>query len=232
MARPSSDAASPEAPVASKRRASARLSAAEPEVKRIKSNADLSLRQAKSTTSKSKYFEAEDSEEESESNESEDESSESVYEEGQGEASSTDEAEPEEPSDSEEDTKKSSARGQQRASTASKPSALKGKELWREGVKADLAPGQEIVIAKPKARDAGKTPYQDETLHPNTRLFLIDLADNNDRQWMKGVSCVAASEWLADSCSARSGLPRGKEGFRDVCRRPHPKDHGGRHYGP
>ncbi|KAK9856302.1 hypothetical protein MYU51_001095 [Penicillium brevicompactum] len=185
MARPSSDAASPEAPVASKRRASARLSAAETEVKRIKSNADLSLRQAKSTTSKSKYFEAEDSEEESESNESEDESSESVYEEGKDDPSSTDEAEPEEPSDSEEDTKKSSARGQQRSSTASKPDALKGKELWREGVKADLAPGQEIIIAKPKARDAGKTPYQDETLHPNTRLFLIDLADNNDRQWMK-----------------------------------------------
>lgn len=227
MARPSSDAASPEAPVASKRRASARLSAAEPEVKRIKSNADLSLRQAKSTTSKSKYFEAEDSEEESESNESEEESSESVYEEEKGNQSSTDEAEPEEPSDSEEDTKKPSARGQRRVSTASNPNALKGKELWREGVKADLAPGQEIVIAKPKARDAGKTPYQDETLHPNTRLFLIDLADNNDRQWMKGVSYVAASEWLADSCSARSGLPRGKEGFRDVCRRPHPKDHGG-----
>jgi hypothetical protein len=173
--------------VASKRRASARLSAAEPEVKRVKSNTDLSLHQAKSTSRKSKYFEAEDSEPESESAESEGESSESAYEEANDEPSSADEAEPEEPSESEEDTKKKhSARGKQRQSTSVGTDTLKGKELWREGVRLNLEPGQEVIIAKPKARDAGKTPYQDETLHPNTRLFLIDLAGNNDRQWMKG----------------------------------------------
>ncbi|KAJ5194422.1 Conserved hypothetical protein CHP02453 [Penicillium cf. griseofulvum] len=177
------DSASPEAPVAPKRRASARLSAAESEVKRVKSNVDLSLRQAKSTTSKSKYFEPEDSDEpDSESDGSAGESSGSVYEEAKEE--SPDEVEPEELSDTDEDAKKSSPRGKQRQSITS-GSDHKGKELWREGVKVGLEPGQEVIIAKPKARHAGKTPYQDETLHPNTRLFLIDLASNNDRQWLK-----------------------------------------------
>lgn len=193
MARSSEpDVASPGASVASKRRASARLSAGGSEVKRVKSNAHLNP--VKSTTSKSKYF-AEDSEpgvesdepdESDESDQSVGGSSESAYEELKEESSSADEAQPEEPSDSEEDTKKASTRGKQRQNTGSGTKTLKGKELWREGAKIDLKPGQEVVIAKPKARDAGNTPYQDETLHPNTRLFLIDLADNNDRQWLKG----------------------------------------------
>lgn len=173
--------------MASKRRASARLSAAEPGVKRVKSNVDLSLRQAKSTTSKSKYFEPEDSDEpDSESDASSGESAGSVYEEAK-EGSPTDEAEPEELSDTDEDAKKKpNVRGKQRQSTNSESDPVKGKELWREGVRVGLEPGQEVIIAKPKARDAGKTPYQDETLHPNTKLFLIDIASNNDRQWLKG----------------------------------------------
>ncbi|CRL18181.1 Conserved hypothetical protein CHP02453 [Penicillium camemberti] len=180
------DPASPEAPMASKRRASARLSAAEPGVKRVKSNVDLSLRQAKSTTSKSKYFEPEDSDEpDSESDASAGESAGSVYEEAK-EESPADEAEPEELSDTDEDAKKKpTVRGKPRQSTNSGSDLVKGKELWREGVRVGLEPGQEVIIAKPKARDAGKTPYQDETLHPNTKLFLIDIASNNDRQWLK-----------------------------------------------
>ncbi|KAJ5791017.1 Conserved hypothetical protein CHP02453 [Penicillium psychrosexuale] len=180
------DLASPEAPTASKRRASARLSAAEPGVKRVKSNVDLSLSQAKSTTRKSKYFEREDPDEpELESDVSAEESSGSVYEEAEEEAPAED-AEPDQLSDTDEDAKKKlSARGKQRQSTSSGSDPMKGKELWREGVRAGLEPGQEVIIAKPKARDAGNTPYQDETLHPNTRLFLIDLASNNDRQWLK-----------------------------------------------
>lgn len=174
---------SPGAPVASKRRASARLSVTEPEVKRVKSNTDLSLRQAHSTTSKSKYFEPEDSEPVSES-EASGEDSGSEYEETKEESSP--EVEPEGLSDSDEDTKaQHTARGKPRQSSGISKS-LKGKELWREGVRSGLEPGQEVIVAKPKARDAGKTPYQDETLHPNTKLFLIDLADNNDRQWLKG----------------------------------------------
>lgn len=172
--------------MASKRRASARLSAAEPGVKRVKSNVDLSLRQAKSTTSKSKYFEPEDSDEpDSESDASAGESAGSVYEEAK-EESPADEAEPEELSDTDEDAKKKpTVRGKQRQSTNSGSDLVKGKELWREGVRVGLEPGQEVIIAKPKARDAGKTQYQDETLHPNTKLFLIDIASNNDRQWLK-----------------------------------------------
>jgi hypothetical protein len=81
---------------------------------------------------------------------------------------------------------------------------MKGQELWREGVRAGLEPGQEVIIAKPKAREAGKIPYQDETLHPNTRLFLIDLAANNDRQWLKGEkrTHTPVIESLADLRSA------------------------------
>ncbi|KAJ6027861.1 hypothetical protein N7460_012678 [Penicillium canescens] len=172
--------ASPEAPVAPKRRASARLSAVGPEVKRVRSNVDLPNRRAKSTTKKSKYFEPESSDEPSlESDDSQGATSGSAYEEGK---ESSSEAEREEPSESEEDTKpKAGPKGGPRQSASS----AKGQELWREGVRAGLGPGKEVIIAKPKARDAGNTPYKDETLHPNTKLFLIDLAENNEREWMK-----------------------------------------------
>ena len=61
----------------------------------------------------------------------------------------------------------------------------KGKELWRPGVKSDLEPGKEIFIKLPKAREAGSVKYQDGTIHPNTMLFLGELKQNNDRQWLK-----------------------------------------------
>ncbi|KAK5133140.1 hypothetical protein LTR08_008164 [Meristemomyces frigidus] len=61
----------------------------------------------------------------------------------------------------------------------------KGGELWRPGVKAGLGPGNQVVIKKPQARKAGKTPYSDETIHPNSMLFLADLKENNDRVWLK-----------------------------------------------
>lgn len=70
--------------------------------------------------------------------------------------------------------------------------SVKGKELWRPGVKSDLAPGEEVFIKLPKAREAGSTPYKDETIHPNTMAFLKDLKQNNDREWLKGgCGCVA-----------------------------------------
>ena len=61
----------------------------------------------------------------------------------------------------------------------------KGKELWRPSTKIDAKPGQEVFIKLPKAREAGKTPYKDDTIHPNTLLFLKDLRKNNDREWLK-----------------------------------------------
>lgn len=62
---------------------------------------------------------------------------------------------------------------------------LRAKDLSKPGVKTGLGPGTQVIIKKPKARAAGDTPYSDETIHPNTMLFLKDLAANNSRQWLK-----------------------------------------------
>lgn len=61
----------------------------------------------------------------------------------------------------------------------------KGKELWRPGVKTDLAPGEQLFIKLPKARGDGGIKYEDGLIHPNTLLFLGDLKENNDREWLK-----------------------------------------------
>ncbi|KAF1916790.1 hypothetical protein BDU57DRAFT_244520 [Ampelomyces quisqualis] len=98
----------------------------------------------------------------------------------------TSESEQEEAATSEEDDKppKATPRG-----TAVKKSlalhSKKGdeKDLWKSGAK--LAPGTQVVIKKPKPREAGDTPFTDDSIHPNTMLFLKDLAANNDRQWLK-----------------------------------------------
>jgi len=66
------------------------------------------------------------------------------------------------------------------------PKSAEGQELWRPGVKTDLAPGEAVFIKLPKAREAGKTQYKDDTIHPNTMFFLKDLKENNDREWLKG----------------------------------------------
>lgn len=51
-------------------------------------------------------------------------------------------------------------------------------ENWKPG-------STQVVIKRPKARPAGKTPYSDETIHPNTLLFLQELKANNQRSWLK-----------------------------------------------
>ena len=100
------------------------------------------------------------------------------------------------PSESEEETedysdsddalpKKRADTKNQRKNVTTTPKAANGKELWRQGVKAGLGPGNQVVIKKPKAREAGDTPYTDDTIHPNTLLFLRDLKKNNDREWLK-----------------------------------------------
>ncbi|KAJ5367965.1 uncharacterized protein N7496_007725 [Penicillium cataractarum] len=161
--------------------------ASQAEIKRVKSNASLPGKPVKSTTKKSKYFETGNSEEEeSPSSESGGDESDSAYEEDKAsDALSEDDSVPEEASDSEEDSKKSHPKGKRARSTATDEDLLKGKELWREGVRTGLGPGKEVFIPKPKARDPGNVPYQDEVLHPNTKLFLQDLAKNNDREWLK-----------------------------------------------
>lgn len=81
--------------------------------------------------------------------------------------------------------KKSGASSREEAPTPSNVKGNKGSELWRQGVRAGLGPGTEMVIERPKPRDAGKVPYSDHTIHPNTMLFLGDLRANNDREWLK-----------------------------------------------
>ena len=76
--------------------------------------------------------------------------------------------------------------GQKRANGAGGSRPEKGQELWRPGVKTGLAPGEALFIKLPKAREAGKTPYKDDTIHPNTLAFLEELKENNDREWLKG----------------------------------------------
>ena len=89
--------------------------------------------------------------------------------------------------DSETESKPRSGKKAKASSTPKTSAAIRMKEndLLRPGVKAGLGPGTEVVIKKPKARSAGKIPYRDETIHPNTLLFLEDLKANNDRQWLK-----------------------------------------------
>jgi hypothetical protein len=100
-------------------------------------------------------------------------------------ADPTSESEQEEVSDDGEvQTKKSTSRGKaaQKTLPLRKKQGVE-KELWKSGAK--LAPGTQLIIKKPKAREAGDTPYTNEAVHPNTMLFLKDLAANNERQWLK-----------------------------------------------
>ncbi|GAB7352586.1 hypothetical protein MBLNU459_g2968t1 [Dothideomycetes sp. NU459] len=85
----------------------------------------------------------------------------------------------------EEQPKRKQKRAQKNLSLTASSKAKQGNELWRQNVRTGLAPGTQLVIKKPKARAAGKTPYQDGSIHPNTLLFLGDLKSNNDREWLK-----------------------------------------------
>lgn len=102
----------------------------------------------------------------------------------------------EEEEDFDEESKRSHGSASAKKSTRRKSgSRIGGKaapsaksELWRPGVPTGLESGTQVVIKKPKARDAGNIPYTDDTIHPNTLLFLEDLAANNDRGWLKSES--------------------------------------------
>ncbi|RJE19971.1 hypothetical protein PHISCL_07689 [Aspergillus sclerotialis] len=163
---------------ASKRRASTRLSSAKsPPKKQKTTSSPPKAKAAKSTAKRSKYFNKESTEEfhssltdyESESQSCV--STKAVKGRKHGKLKST---------------------GAKKASKNRVPSDLDtdaeqqlNKELWREGVTAGLGPGKEVIIKKPKMRDPGGVPYQDDTIHPNTKLFLEDLVKNNDRVWFK-----------------------------------------------
>ena len=109
--------------------------------------------------------------------------------EAQSDKDGTSESEPDEDvSDEESASKKGTPRGRPQKKQANE------KELWKSGAK--LEPGTQLIIKKPKAREAGDTPYTESTIHPNTMLFLKEIKANNDRQWLKCTSyrCVLLFE--------------------------------------
>ena len=150
----------------------------------------------KSTPLKSKHFEHGSSDGEASNFESPDEDQGSDYDEEGAEVSPPSASEEEEsdysspPASTKKSTKKKPANNtanKQAAvdKTAGKKTHLSSKELLRHGVKTGLGPGTQVVIRKPKAREAGDTPYTNNTIHPNTFYFLADLAENNNRGWLK-----------------------------------------------
>jgi hypothetical protein len=108
-----------------------------------------------------------------------------------GSAHDSDDAEDEDDDDNDDEYESEVEESKSRRKSSSKKAAVgksktvSGGELWREGVKTGLGPGQQVVIKKPKARPAGKVPYSDGSIHPNTLIFLKDLKGNNNREWLK-----------------------------------------------
>ena len=170
-----------------KQASSARLTPPSRQSKRLKSSPITSL---KTTPKKSQYFEHGSSSESESASDLDNEGS--GYEDGDPSASlisSPFESESDEEDEyvSEENVPKKRKRGRPKTKINGQVVSTggKGQELWRPGVKAATAPGEAVYIKLPKAREAGKTPYTDDTIHPNTFLFLKDLRANNDREWLK-----------------------------------------------
>ncbi|KAI9828305.1 MAG: hypothetical protein M1832_002733 [Thelocarpon impressellum] len=174
-----------------KRAASATTAIPVRQAKRVKSNEGTPASK-RSTPRTSRHFEQDDSPEEESEADSEIENELSGYEDDEGSAvSSPPESAVSEDDDEEyesEDHPKPKAQSRQRQGQKEKKKEKeeeKGQEVWRSGVKTGLGPGKQVVIKIPKARAAGATPYEPHTLHPNTMLFLGDLAKNNDREWLQ-----------------------------------------------
>jgi hypothetical protein len=110
--------------------------------------------------------------------------------------------------ESEVEESKSRRKSSSKKVTTGKSKSVSGGELWREGVKTGLGPGQQVVIKKPKARPAGKVPYSDGSIHPNTLLFLKDLKANNNREWLKSeFDCLPLSFYTQLSFLGTNKMP-------------------------
>jgi hypothetical protein len=185
--------------------------------KRIKASAENKPTStgAKGTPKKSKYFEGPGSDDE-EQQEEDDKTSSAAEEEASGyddedksvvhASSATPSPSPSEDEDDYDSDSASRKRGkrptQKRQSDKSSAAATptsggriieKGKEIWRQGVKAGLGPGKAVFIERPKPRGDGGIKYVPERIHPNTMAFLADLNKNNEREWMK-------CEWRSLPC--------------------------------
>lgn len=154
---------------------------------------------SKISPSKNEYFDPEQSDEDSVEEESPRDQESADYEESAATVSS------EEDVASDFDEEESITTVHQARESATKSTASGGKsELWRSGVKTGLGPGTQVVFKKPKAREAGATPYEDNTIHPNTMAFLGDLAANNDRQWLKSECNIFLTKDISyGDCSTR-----------------------------
>lgn len=178
-------AATPISTKSHKRQISSTTTSASRASKRLRSSAENTPTNGKTTPKKSKYFEGSDEDEEP----SPDEASESGYEEV--DASTTEVSEPpteaEDEYDSEEDVKPKKVGRRSTGASKGVVSAVieGGKALWREGVKAGLGPGRQVFIEKPKPRGDGGIKYLPDRIHSNTMAFLADLKKNNDREWLK-----------------------------------------------
>ncbi|KAI6799576.1 hypothetical protein KC361_g2810 [Hortaea werneckii] len=149
--------------------------------------ADAKRSKTKTAPIKSHYFTSKDEQENEISDESESQDggdSEFDQLESEEESLESDDADDyDQDSEKESKSRKGSTQAKRRqSSTAVK---TKGTNVWKTGVKAGLGPGNEVVIKKPKARAAGGIPYSDESIHPNTFLFLKELKENNNREWLK-----------------------------------------------
>lgn len=194
---------SPAMPMRKKRASSppAITTPGERQSKRLKSSAQNTPTTAsKATPKKSQYFEDPESDEEPSAEDEEDEQS--GYEDEEEDTSAVsspggsgdDEEEDEDFSEEEEKVKPRKGRGRPKQQVKSNGAGIiataveKGKELWRQGVKTGLGPGKQVFIKTPKPREEGETKYSKDTIHPNTFLFLRDLKENNDREWLKSKS--------------------------------------------
>ncbi|KAK0924473.1 hypothetical protein LTR91_020117 [Friedmanniomyces endolithicus] len=132
----------------------------------------------KATPTKSQHFQAdEDAEDEEEEPSSGGDDVDSAFDDD-GDASSSEA----EPADDNFDSGSEDEPKQRKKPAPRKTTQVRGAASAHTGQETSLEPGTQLIIRKPKARPAGKTPYSDSTIHPNTILFLKDLAANNNRE--------------------------------------------------
>jgi hypothetical protein len=156
-------------------------------------NTGKSAKQSTKSQGKQSLKESEESGDDYEITQSEDVGDESDYDvggESEDEQDNEDDSVPTEySSEDESSNRRKSATNGGRLSGAT-PSRMKSKEHSSHDMKTGLGPGTVVITKRPKAREAGGTPYTDDTVHPNTMLFLGDLAANNRRDWLKSKSFI------------------------------------------
>ncbi|KAI7703781.1 hypothetical protein KC353_g13888 [Hortaea werneckii] len=176
--------------------------------------AEAKRSKTKAAPIKSHYFTSKDEEDNETSNNSQSEGEDgSEFDELESEEDSPESDEADDyDQDSEKESKSRKGSTQGKRSQSSTAFKTKGTDVWRTGVKAGLGPGNEVVIKRPKARAAGSIPYSDESIHPNTFLFLQELKENNNREWLKSksYSSIATLSTPPTSTTRKAGASQGR----------------------